>query len=796
MHHHNNTHTFIDSLLQSQHQFMQAMADHRDQLSETMSSMAHTYLDTSIDRLKRFHDHVANDASGLKSDMLDATLKAAIDQHLHLKDRLTVHKHHANSHKQTLRRLAMGVMATFGVMSGVKAADAFDPGQGNGGAHSSTSTTQQSASEASNYQTKVAQHNGSSNAGTQGTAATSHNASASQSAALYQARPAAYYRDPMALANQPTNADSVSSGITTLPSTSAASDGGALTREALLQQLEALVKSNHEQFQARAESQALKEKELADNLQRQLKEIQEFKNEFKESQTLLRAEAEELLDSSLGLEGTYKHSEKFKERAGKYLKAAYATDATSKTITKSADEIFKMASKLSESPLKTQSFAIVLDLLKKTANHPDASVDDIFHAAEMSRSTEILSNEALKMNALKQAAEFFEKAANHEDVTNKVLRLAVQAIIDLGPAYHDRAAAITERVAKWEASIEDIRWAANIFRDLEKEYRENNTKRKEFEGKARLAETLIDKKFDEARTEWLNTLSGVKQSTEAVNNFYKMGTSKNKTSHEKAYAVDEIIKIADSYNYESYITLVNPDEMRNISYQYYPKAVTILKGLLSDNPNNMELKTDIAEKFIYIGNAYPENSPQRIQYHNISLDICLQIANDVRQPLNVRENAAYALIHLGGSYTEGSKLGQESYKKASDLLEELATSAEFASSKYKPVEKLINYALSLRQTTSIMPSKNKTALGSQKKVYNSEIGQYSDESKEKEILISSAAKLLEKVPMHSSATQKDIKWAAELLKDLSHYYSESSPKRMEYEERATRLQQALKSSSN
>lgn len=139
----NNLNTFMQSMLNSQQQMMDTVAHYRDQLSETMSAIVLDHLDASIERLRWLHDQVSNDTSQLKSDILAASLKNAIDQHQHIKDRWVTHRHQANTHKTTLRRLAMGTMAAFGVMSGLKAAPALGHEEGSSRAHTGASAPDQ-----------------------------------------------------------------------------------------------------------------------------------------------------------------------------------------------------------------------------------------------------------------------------------------------------------------------------------------------------------------------------------------------------------------------------------------------------------------------------------------------------------------------------------------------------------------------------------------------------------------------------------------------------------------------------
>jgi hypothetical protein len=115
-------HNLMQSFFQSQVQSAQEFSKYKDQLSDSMLSLAHRHIDTSIQSLEKFHEHVSSDASTLKSDILAATLKTAIDHHNHFKNHLRLHKDSSNSRNQTFRRLAIGTsMAVFGLMSGVKA---------------------------------------------------------------------------------------------------------------------------------------------------------------------------------------------------------------------------------------------------------------------------------------------------------------------------------------------------------------------------------------------------------------------------------------------------------------------------------------------------------------------------------------------------------------------------------------------------------------------------------------------------------------------------------------------------
>ena len=115
-------HNLMQSFFQSQVQSAQEFSKYKDQLSDSMLSLAHRHIDTSIQSLEKFHEHVSSDASTLKSDILAATLKTAIDHHNHFKNHLRLHKDSSNSRNQTFRRLATGTsMAVFGLMSGVKA---------------------------------------------------------------------------------------------------------------------------------------------------------------------------------------------------------------------------------------------------------------------------------------------------------------------------------------------------------------------------------------------------------------------------------------------------------------------------------------------------------------------------------------------------------------------------------------------------------------------------------------------------------------------------------------------------
>lgn len=137
----NNLNNFMQAIMDSQRSMMETASQHRDQLSLALSSMIHDHLDASIERLQRFHDLVSDNTSGLKSEILSATIKNAIDQHQLIKDRWTTHTHQANTHKQTLRRLAMGTMAAFGVMSAVKAAPALGHEEGSSRAHMGAATS-------------------------------------------------------------------------------------------------------------------------------------------------------------------------------------------------------------------------------------------------------------------------------------------------------------------------------------------------------------------------------------------------------------------------------------------------------------------------------------------------------------------------------------------------------------------------------------------------------------------------------------------------------------------------------
>lgn len=111
------------SFFEAHSDHLRSLNQHRDKISDAMSSLFHRHIDDSIQKLEKFHAHVSNDASEFKPDILAQTLKNAIDQHHHFKKSLMEHKDTLNSKKQTLRRIAMSTIAAFGLMSGVKAAD-------------------------------------------------------------------------------------------------------------------------------------------------------------------------------------------------------------------------------------------------------------------------------------------------------------------------------------------------------------------------------------------------------------------------------------------------------------------------------------------------------------------------------------------------------------------------------------------------------------------------------------------------------------------------------------------------
>lgn len=123
MYNQNNLHTFMRSFLEAHAEHLRSLNQHRDKISDAMSSLFHRHIDDSIQKLEKFHAHVSNDTSEFKSDILAQTLKKAIDQHHHFKKSLMEHKDTLNTKKQTLRRIAMSTIAAFGLMSGVKAAD-------------------------------------------------------------------------------------------------------------------------------------------------------------------------------------------------------------------------------------------------------------------------------------------------------------------------------------------------------------------------------------------------------------------------------------------------------------------------------------------------------------------------------------------------------------------------------------------------------------------------------------------------------------------------------------------------
>lgn len=124
MYNQNNINALMESFIHANSQLLNAFSENRHKLSESIHSMAQNHLDSTIDGLKQFHAFVSGNDSDMRSDYLAATIKRAIDHHQHMKDGMRLHKEGANLRQNTLRRLAMGLMATFGVMSSAKAADA------------------------------------------------------------------------------------------------------------------------------------------------------------------------------------------------------------------------------------------------------------------------------------------------------------------------------------------------------------------------------------------------------------------------------------------------------------------------------------------------------------------------------------------------------------------------------------------------------------------------------------------------------------------------------------------------
>lgn len=129
---------------------MEAAGQHNDQLSSAMSDIVHNYIDSKIERLSSLHDHLNSKDNEFKSDIMAAGIQNAIENHKHLKQHLIAKKHHNSNHKNALRKLAMGAMATFGIFSGVKASDiqaAAEPQQPSRSVQSVSVETQTSVSE-------------------------------------------------------------------------------------------------------------------------------------------------------------------------------------------------------------------------------------------------------------------------------------------------------------------------------------------------------------------------------------------------------------------------------------------------------------------------------------------------------------------------------------------------------------------------------------------------------------------------------------------------------------------------
>jgi hypothetical protein len=141
-------HTFLD--IQRKH--MEKLSEHRDQYHENMHSIAHQSLDSSIKMLEGIHEHVSKDDSDHKSDIVASMIKAAIDSRHHFKNGLTHHKAGANIHKSHMRKLAMGAMAAFGLISSADAVLLKDGAVSQHVAAGSAVVTSVASSQSSNAQ--------------------------------------------------------------------------------------------------------------------------------------------------------------------------------------------------------------------------------------------------------------------------------------------------------------------------------------------------------------------------------------------------------------------------------------------------------------------------------------------------------------------------------------------------------------------------------------------------------------------------------------------------------------------
>jgi hypothetical protein len=128
-----------------------------------------------------------------------------------------------------------------------------------------------------------------------------------------------------------------------------------------------------------------------------------------------------------------------------YERAAHHRNATPDDISAAASWLIGLGSTYYE-----RAFA----LFELSDHHPDATPEDILYAtggAEVSANR--LKNiwpDYLEIVAklLERAAQLFEQLARHPDADPEDIRIAADGLKNLGPAYHERAVKLEEKVKK------------------------------------------------------------------------------------------------------------------------------------------------------------------------------------------------------------------------------------------------------------------------------------------------------------------------------------------------------------